>query len=639
MKLNFYLEVAAFILGIILWVAGSAKYNIIDLKDKIYVHMVRLVTVLLGLNCISYFIIRKNISVMQWFAEIVICLSFLMMALVWFSFNTYLLETIYNKNCISTKTYLYIGFPVFLDFILILANWGTHKLFDVTRVDCCIQVVFNTWYKLPYILVGVSALLYLLILIKNQKQLREMKQHIFFLIPVIMLVAHCLQYRYKAISILGFAYMVILILLFIGSYNYMAKIDSLTKLPNEETFEKMLDYHVGLNQNLKVILIALNDFKRVNYEYGYANGNKFIEMIAAYLEERSPKKCIARYGGDKFAVIFENSTDEDIVEWSEEVLERFEHSWQVGNLSHKLSVCITMVDYPRLADNSGEILELLENLNTYAKKNKKNQFIACDDSFREQFKRRVRISDILEEGAIENSIELRYQPILDVEKDAYTRAEALVVLKDEKLGEMSWKEFSAIAEENGRISEIGYLVIKKVCAYIKSFIEEGKNAPIVSMKFSRQQFMIEDGVEKVSEILKEYGLTPDAIAIELSGEAFSAQYEDVRVRMLAMYEKGFRFYLGDFGRGLLNITRLLSLPFEIVKINRSMIDEAMKNESIYLLFSALIAVFEENGKKTLGDGIESESLKGVTDLLFMNYLQGDYYCEAMNEGEAKKEFR
>lgn len=575
---------------------------------------------------------------MQWFAEIVICLSFLMMVVVWFFFNTYLLEYIYNKNCISTKTYLYIGFPVFLEFILILANWGTHELFDVTRVDSYVQVVFNSWYKIPYILTAAAALMYLIILLKNQRQLRSMKQHIFFVIPVIMLIAYYLQYRFKSIAILGFSYMVVLIMLYICSYNYMAKIDSLTKLPNEETFEKMLDYHVGLNQNLKVVLVALNDFKRVNYEYGYNNGNKFIEMIAAYLEEISPKKCIARYGGDKFAVIFGNATDADITEWSDTVLERFEHSWQVGNLSHKLSVCITMVEYPRLAGSSGEILELLENLNTYAKKQKKNQYIMCDERFREKMKRRARITSILEEASWEDKLEVLYQPILDVEKDAYKRAEVIVKLKDNELSEVSWQEFSTIAEENGVISEIGYMVIKKVFAYIKSFKEEGKEAPIISLKFTRQQFMTEDGIEKLLAFLKEYELTPDAVAIELSGDAFSAQYEDVRIRMLEMYEKGFRFYLGDFGRGLLSISHLLALPFEIVKINRGIIDEATKNESIYLLFSALIAVFEENGKKTLGDGIESESLKGVTDLLFMNYLQGDYYCEVMSGSEAKKVF-
>lgn len=639
MKLNFYLEVAAFILGIVLWIAGSAKYNIIDLKDKIYIHMVRMITVLLGLNCISYFIVRNNITALSGIAEFVICLSFLMMVLVWFSFNTYLLEVIYKKNYISTKTYLYVGFPVFLEFILILANWGTHKLFDVTKVDYCIQVVFNGWYKIPYILAGVSAFIYLVILLKNQKQLRSMKQHIFFVIPIILLVAYCLQYRYKAIAILGFAYILILIMLFISTYNYLGKIDNLTKLPNEETFEKMLDYRVGFNQNLKVLLIALNDFKRVNYEYGYANGNRFIEMIAAFLEDIAPKNCIARYGGDKFAVIFENATEEEMKDWSDQVLERFEHSWQVGNLSHKLSVCITMVDYPSLADNSGEILELLENLNSYAKKQKKNQFIACDENFREHLKRGRRISSILEEASFEDKIELKYQPILNVEKDAYTRAEVIALLKDEELGEVSWKEFSSIAEENGVISDIGYLVIKKVCVYIKSFMDEGKKAPIISMKFTRQQFMTEGGVDKVLAILNEYSLKPNAIAIELSGEAFSAQYEDVKLRMTDMYEKGFRFYLGDFGKGLLNITRLLSLPFEIVKINRDMIDEATKNESVYLLFSALIAVFEENGKRTLGDGIESENLKGVTDLLFMNYLQGDYYCTVMTAEDAKNEFQ
>lgn len=638
MKLNFYLEGAGLIVGIILWCASSVRYNIIDLKDKIYVHMVRMITILQGLNMIAYLIIRKNLLGLMAISEIIICISFLLMVWVWVYMNHYLLEVIYNKNYFSNKTYFIIGVPAFFDLLLILANWGTHEMFDVGKVEGSIRVVFNSWYKLPYTLAALSLVMYLAILISGQVRLREKKQYVFFIIPIFMLIMYYLQYRFKSTAFLGFGYSIVLLLLYIYSYNNIVKIDHLTHLPDGDTFKMMLDYRIGANQGMTVAMIALDDFKRVNREYGYNNGNRFIKLIAGYLEEQASEQCLSRYGGDKFAVIFEDNAGRNVEEWCEEILTRFKRPWKVGKLSHTLSVCISLVKYPDLAGNSAEILELLEYLNTYGKQHKRNQYIVCNDEFKYKMKRRIRITSILNEIIQERKMYVEYQPILDVKVNAYTRAEALFRLRDEHLGDILPEEFLPIAEENGFLIEIGYILIDKVCQYIKSFTEQGKTAPIISVNFFRQQIMAEDIEKRLTEIFQKYQLQPDMLAIELPEEVFSVQYEAVKNQMIQLNNKGFRFYLDGFGTGFLDLSHLMDLPFEIIKINKSMIKEAESKESIYLLVSAMTAVFEENGKMILGDGIESEHLKRIADLLFMDYLQGGYFCQSMSGEKAGEEF-
>ena len=144
--------------------------------------------------------------------------------------------------------------------------------------------------------------------------------------------------------------------------------------------------------------------------------------------------------------------------------------------------------------------------------------------------------------------------------------------------------------------------------------------------------------KKVKEILQKYDIDPSNLAFELPESVFAVQYSAVREQVMKLHALGCRMYLDGFGNAISDISKLMELPFEIIKINKAILKEAEENDSVYLLVSAMIAVFEENGKMVLGHGIESEHLKEMADLLFMHYLQGHYLCEPKAGDMAKKEF-
>ncbi len=638
MALNFYLEIAAFLVAIILWSSCIGYYKITDLKGKIYAHMMLFIIVLTGCNLCASFIIRRNIFDLMGIAEIIIAFSFLMMVWMWIYFNLYLIEMIHGRNNIPTTTALVIGTPLFVNVILLLINCGNRALFDVSVVDDSVQVVFNSWYQIPYVLVFFSLVIYIYNLVQHRKYLFEKRQHVLFVVPVVLIVAYYLQYLLKSVGILGFSYVISALLMYIYSYNRTLKLDSLTRLPDGTTFKQMLDYRIGQKQSMVVAMITLDDFKQVNREFGYHNGNRFLKLIAKYIKKEAPFQCVARYSGDKFAVVFDDKSCEEVQEWCEHILERFEHSWELGKLRHKLSVCISLVEYPVMADDAEQILDLLEHMNTYGKQNKRNQYIICNEEFKLAMQRRLRIASILNEVVQERKMYVEYQPILSVVENSFTRAEALFRLKDEKLGNVSPLEFFPIAEENGYIIDIGYVLLEQVCQYMNSFQQNGGESPIISVNFFRQQIM-DDGVEqKVMNILNKYNINPEKIAFELPEAVFGVQYNKVKEQVLKLHTLGFRFYLDGFGNAFLDMSRLLELPFEVIKINKMMIREAEQNDAMYLLVSALTAVFEENGKMILGDGIESEHLKEMADLLFMDFLQGHFLCEPKTAEEAKEEF-
>lgn len=620
-------------------VATFTQYKITDLKGKLYVHMLRLTTVVTGANLLSYIIMQRNIMWTIPIVKITISFSLFVMLWIWMYLNIYLLEVIRSNNFLSKATYIVTGVPLIMNLSFILVNTYTHAIFDISNKDNNVQIVFNDWYSVTFILAICSFICCMYQIIKNRRVLIEKKQTILFVVPLILLGIYYLQYRFPYVAIIGYGYTVVLLLIYIYSYNRTIKIDSLTRLPDGSAFKQMLDYRIGQKRNMIVAMITLDDFKQVNREYGYYNGNRFLKLIARYMKSEAPKQCLARYSGDKFSVVFDEYSIQEVQQWCEKILKRFEKSWELGKLHHKLSVCISLVEYPIMAGSSEQIFDLLEHMNIYGKKNKRNQYIICNNEFKEKMQRRLHITSILNEVVQERKMYVEYQPILEVAANKFTRVEALFRLKDNELGDVSPAEFFPIAEENGYIIDIGYILLEKVCQYLNQFYGDADNVPIVSVNFYRQQIMDEKVDIKVQEILEKYAISPDNIAFELPESVFSVQYSAVKEQILKLNALGCRFYLDGFGNAFLDLPHLMELPFEVIKFNKDMIKEAEKNDSIYLLVSALTAVFEENGKLILGDGIESEHLKEMADLLFMDFLQGYYLCAPLSGEDVNEEIK
>ncbi len=657
MKQNLYLELAGLIIAVILWIACIGKYKKIDLKSKIYVHLVRVTTICLMFNVFCYAVLEYELSSFIPIGKAITGASMIFMTWFLTYLNYYLLESIFNQNRISTKTHILIGTPLVCNILAVIAGWNITFYQTENNV---VQAIPNLWYMILCLTVFLSIGEYVFFVSFYYKTLKDKHQYVFFAVPVVLLIFYYIRYqvqyldftgivwkdassdvehRLYAFSFLAFGYSVILLLIYIYSYSQNIKLDSLTRLPDASAFKKMLDYRIGQSKDMIVAMITINDFKHVNREYGFQNGNLFLKAIAKYLKVEAPKLCLVRYGGDKFAIVFDEWTLNEVEEWCSVILERFEHTWEVGKLQHKLSLCISLIEYSSLASSSDEMLDLLEHMNTYGKLNKRNQYIVCNDDFKNSMQRRLRIAARLNEAVQQRSLDVEYQPILEVKKNAFTRAQAILRLRDEELGDIDSMEFYPIAEETGYLIDIGYILLEQVCQYLKSMKERDELMPVISMSWFRQQIMDELLVQKVSDMLKKYDVQPDCIAFELPESVFVTQYKMVQNQIRELNGLGCRFYLDGFGKALVDFSNLIELPFEVIKISKDMLKEAEQNDSVYLLISAMVAVFEENGKQMLSNGIETEHLKEMADLLFMDFQQGDYLSVALTDALASEAFQ
>ncbi len=638
MALNFCFEISAFVIGIILCVVSFSQYRITDLKGKVFVYMVRIATFMSFLNLIAAIGIKQNWLPFLHISELIINFSFISIVWLCFGLNLYLIETLHAKNRFQLSIYVMTGIPLIGQVLLLLINLGNRALFDLAIVEGSLQLSFNEWYIVPYILAGISLLMYVLIAIKNRAIIIEKKRTILFAIPGLIFLVYYLQYCFPNLAIIGFGHIIVLLLLYLYAFHRLIKRDSLTRLPDGSSFKRMLDYRIGRQKPMTIAMVTLDDFKQVNREYGYQNGNRYLQLIANYIKEHAPHDCVSRYSGDKFAIVFDEQSFDDVRAWCDDLLLRFESVWEIGKLRHKLSACVSLLEYPAMADSSEQIFDLLEHMNIYGKRNKRNQCIVCNDDFKKDMERRLRIASILNEVVNDRKMHVEYQPILDVQANAFNRAEALFRMVDEELGNVPPTEFFPIAEENGYIVDVGYILLEQVCQYIKTFQDRGVSAPIISVNLFRQQIMDENVDDKVSSILNKYEIKPTNIAFELPESVFSVQYEKVKEQILRLHKIGCRFYLDGFGNAISDLSKLMELPFEVIKFNKKILKDAENNDAIYLLVSAMTAVLEESDKMILGDGIDSAHMKEMADLLFMDFLQGHYLCEPLSGDMANAEF-
>lgn len=629
-----YFEFGAFVIATILTLCMCGKYSVIDFKDRIFSWCAKIVMLCTFIDVLAYIIVRSCMDRFSIFVQVAGALYFVFLGTFSYMLLLYVISNIKKPNSTKRIGYAVAYIPNIV--VAVISIYGTFngKIFDFSEG----KVEFGPWISYMYIVPIAYLVACVIVTLINHKAIKDRNAYVFYITPIIGIVAFGIQCIDPQVYIAAAGAGIILLIVYVNFQIRLIAIDNLTKLPNAESFWNMLDYRIAQKKSMDIINISLDEFRLVNQEFGHANGNKFIKAIASYIEEHSPKGCVARIVGDEFGVIISKNGHIDVMEWCNMISKRFESPWVIDNLKYTLSASISTLEYPTLADTSDGIIALLEYTDSYIKRTSKNSVLACDEEFKNKMYRRSKISSFLKKVIDEASMVVYYQPILDVEQGRFHMAEALFRLSDDELGNIPPFEFFPIAEEAGYVADIGYVLIDKVCKYIASFKGRLEELPTISVNFTRQQFLYDGVLEKIIEITNRYDIPTSCLAVEIPEKAFSQNKTKVVEQVKAFNAAGFKLYLDGFGTGFLNLSVVLSLPFELIKIDKHMMWEAEKNNAIYLLVSALTAVFNENGAKVLAEGIESDTLKDLADLLFMDYLQGYHFCQPMRSQETEEFF-
>lgn len=249
--------------------------------------------------------------------------------------------------------------------------------------------------------------------------------------------------------------------------------------------------------------------------------------------------------------------------------------------------------------------------------------------------RKREIAQVISEAIKNDLFEVYYQPILDTKTMRFHSAEALIRLRDDKHGFISPEEFIPLAESRGQVDAIGTIVFRKVCEFMKTSNCSEFGVEYIEINLSPVQCRQAKLVDALLETMQEYGISPNKINLEITetAELESAEMLKLTGLMNKLHNYGVTFSIDDFGSGFAAIDYLVKLPVELVKIDKSILWQAMEDKVAMMVLQHTIRMIKEVDKKIVVEGVET---KEMADFLIgegCDYLQGYYYSRPIPQDQ------
>ena len=403
---------------------------------------------------------------------------------------------------------------------------------------------------------------------------------------------------------------------------YQAFHDNLTGLPNRALFHERLQHALdrrrSFSTNHAVLMIDLNKFKSINDSLGHGAGDEVLRTVAVRLRTAVRRgDTIARFGGDEFAVLFEDVNGQRAtVELVQHMLRIVGEPLAIADkqLVPEASIGIALTgEEPLSAD---DLLRFADTAMYQAKQQPLRNFCIFDMAMKSAIADRAELQSDLEGAVGRGELRVLYQPILDLASQETVAFEALVRWMHPLKGLLAPREFLVLAEEAGLIHEIDTWVLYQACAEARRWqLISPQFAQIgVHVNLSPLQLRESDLVETVADGLSVAGLDASYLTLELLESSVVDDLELARLRLTELKALGVRIAVDDFGTGYSSLSHLRTLPIDVLKIDRSFIAAMETSAQASTLVRSLIQLGAALGIDTVAEGIEEvEQLSHLQD--------------------------
>ena len=394
---------------------------------------------------------------------------------------------------------------------------------------------------------------------------------------------------------------------------YYAVRDPLTGLFNQRVFWELLAYEIGRsqrhgNQPFSIMIIDVDDFKKINDTFGHTFGDEFLQKIAELIRSAARKEdIVARYGGDEFSVILPEAASEHAVAMAKRVREGFQRfsleSPEGGR--GKSSVSIGIASWPEHAREPKDLFLVADNMMYRAKAQGKNGHCLPTDADVVEVLRGVSEKYLLLQQAIEDRSILPYfQPIVSSTHGTVEAYEVLMrVMYRGKI--LPAGEFIEIAEESGLISSLDFIVMEKA---FRHAVERGFGG-LLFINLSPKAIVTADFIPTIRRIIRETGINPGQIVFEITERETVRNATLLEAFISELKSDGSRFAIDDFGSGFSSMTYLKRFSVDFLKVEGDFIRNLPQTGSIDRAIVASIATLtREIGIQTVAESVESPEI-------------------------------
>jgi diguanylate cyclase (GGDEF)-like protein/PAS domain S-box-containing protein len=389
--------------------------------------------------------------------------------------------------------------------------------------------------------------------------------------------------------------------------------DPLTLLANRSLFWNRVEHALALarrsEQHVAVMFLDLDNFKNVNDSLGHDAGDRLLQAAAQRLVKTTrPSDTVARLGGDEFAILLEGIRSEDDVERiAAPITAAFNRPLLLDGRETEASASIG-VACSRPGDDAEQLLRNADIAMYSAKATGKARFVLFQPHMQEQLHDRLRLEQDMDLGLAREEFFIEFQPIVDLTHRELLGVEALVRWRHPQRGIVMPVDFISIAEESGRIVELGRRVLVDACSQIRAWsasVAAGSGLR-VAVNISGRHLQQGDLVSDVRYALEVSGLDPGNLVIEFTESTIMQNTEVNLERFRELKSLGVRLAIDDFGMGYSSLSYLHRFPIDILKIDRAFVSRLTEQDGGPELARAVVMLGSTLGLETVAEGIENE---------------------------------
>lgn len=388
----------------------------------------------------------------------------------------------------------------------------------------------------------------------------------------------------------------------------LAYTDNLTTLGNRPAFIRSLDERFARDSASPIclLLVDIDNFKRINDSLGHQTGDKLLISLARRLRNSlNSGGSLARFASNEFAVLLDDTTLEDGQRVAQQLLRTLDKPMFVDNQLINVTASVGLACAPLHGADPATLMKNAGLALHKAKANGKHQVQVFTEVLNAEASYKLFVENNLRRALTQNELEVFYQPKLCLRSGRLLGLEALLRWNHPERGMIRPDQFISVAEETGLIIPIGKWVVRQACRMSQQLREDGLGNLHVAINLSPKQFSDPELVNSIGSILKEEALPPHLLELELTEGLLLEASEDTHRQLDELKALGLTLAMDDFGTGYSSLSYLKKFPIDIIKIDRSFINEIPDNQDDMEITSAVVAMAHNLKLKVVAEGIET----------------------------------
>ena len=404
------------------------------------------------------------------------------------------------------------------------------------------------------------------------------------------------------------------------------RIDAETGIYDRRALNLDLANLISTGNRFDVVHASIVNTELVLRTSGFAAYSDLMIVVTEWMMTIVPRYRIYRSAPNSFTILRVGSDADDSAAVASAIADRFASPWQSNETEFILQCSVMRASVP---DEFSTVDDVLFMVDSPAPNSAGRVLSGSDLDF---LRRRAAVELAVVRGLEQSNFEMHYQPLCDADGRP-CGAEALMRLNDPVLGSVPPFEFIDVAERTGVIDELGDFALEETCRFIESGEPAALGIDVIHVNLSALQCMQPGAAERLRGIVAEHGVNPHRIDFEITESVAAAHLSPVISLMRDLRADGFTFSMDDYGTGYSNMRALLDLDFDTVKIDKSIVWGAEKDDAGRAILENTMRMLQQTGHMTVAEGVETEEQIELLGSFGIDFLQGFHYSRPLPREE------